>query len=81
MKKIRGILSTNNKRLKFCIAVLSLNFISFWLGMYFKADLTELGVGLAALNAPLYVYVLGETFRASKQSIDEPRNNESGPRV
>lgn len=70
MEKLKGILSNNHKRLKFCIGVLSVNFISFWLGMYFQADLTELGVGLAALNSPLYVYVLGETYRPSKHPED-----------
>ena len=74
MSKLKGLLSNNNKRLKFCIVVLGINFISFWLGMYFQSDLTELGVGLAALNSPLYVYILGETYRPSV-------NNERNPEV
>jgi len=48
------------------IVFLMLNFILFAVGMYFKVDLTSLGTGLSLVNAPLYVYILGETFRKSE---------------
>lgn len=54
-----------SKRLRFSIAVIIANFIIGTIGIYQNADLQALGVFLALSNAPLYTYVLGDTFRAS----------------
>ncbi len=57
---------TPRTRLKFSIAVICVNFILGIIGMLLGADLTALGVFLAMSNAPLYVYVLGESFSPTK---------------
>jgi len=54
---------TPRTRLKFSIAVIVANFILGIIGMILGADLTALGVFLSLSNAPLYVYVLGESLR------------------
>jgi hypothetical protein len=55
----------NSKRLKYASRVLLANFALFVIGMILKSDLSDLGTGLSLINAPLYVYILGETFRKS----------------
>ena len=60
-----------SKRLRIVITALVLNFIIFGFGVFKGADLSDLGIGLAALNAPLYAYVLSETWKPSKQNKDE----------
>ena len=55
-----------SKRLRFSIAVIVANFMLFSFGVYHGADLGDLGVGLAMINSPLYAYILGDTYRASK---------------
>ena len=53
-------------RLKFSICVIIANFLIGIIGMILGADLTSLGVFLSMANAPLYVYVLGQSFAPSK---------------
>jgi len=36
------------------------------IGLLLKTDITSLGTGLALLNSPLYVYILGQSIRPSK---------------
>jgi hypothetical protein len=55
--------SKRNKAMKI---VLLLNFATFWIGMFKGIDLTQLGVGLAAINTPVFAYMWGETNRPSK---------------
>lgn len=54
------------KRFRVAVSALGINFAIFILGIFKGVDLSELGVGLAALNAPIYMYILGETYRPSK---------------
>lgn len=54
-----------SKRLRFSVAVIIANFVIGLVGIFQGADLQALGVFLAMSNAPLYAYVLGDTFRAS----------------
>jgi uncharacterized membrane protein YkgB len=54
-----------SKRAKVSLIVLGLNFVTFWLGMYLKSDLNNLGIGLMTINGPLLVYILGESYRPS----------------
>lgn len=56
---------SKSKRMKLSMLVISLNFITFWIGIYFKLDLNNLGVGLMTINAPLLAYIMGETYRPS----------------
>lgn len=57
---------TPRTRLKFSIAVIIANFILGIMGMFLGSDLTALGVFLAMSNAPLYVYVLGESLKPTR---------------
>lgn len=59
-------LPTENKRIKSAWVVFGINVILFTLGMFKQVGLTDLGVGLAAANMPVLVYILGESFRPSK---------------
>jgi len=63
MKKI-----SKSKRLSSSSIVLAANFAIFLYGIYKGADLQGLGTGLAMLNAPLYMYLWGETSRPSGKS-------------
>ncbi len=61
-----------SKRLRFSVWVIIANFAIGVLGILKGTDLQALGVFLALSNAPLYAYVLGDSFRASKLSdIDQ----------
>jgi hypothetical protein len=53
-------------RLRFSIGVIIANFVLGIVGMLLGADLTALGVFLGLANAPLYAYVLGESFAPTK---------------
>lgn len=59
------------KRLKSAWIVLGLNLALFTLGIIKGAELTDLGAGLAMVNAPVLVYILGETFRPSIKKEEE----------
>ena len=54
-----------SKRLRFTIAIIVLNFLIGLYGISQGADLTALGTFLALANTPLYVYILGDSFRPS----------------
>lgn len=58
------------KRLKSAWIVLGLNMTLFGLGIIKGAGLTDLGAGLAMVNAPVLIYILGESFRPSKIDKD-----------
>ena len=59
-----------SKRMKSMTIVLIVNFLIFAYGIYKGVDLMALGTGLAALNAPLYMYLWGETSRPSGTNKD-----------
>jgi len=54
-----------SKRLRFSVIVIIVNFIIGAFGIYHNTDLQALGMFLAMSNAPLYAYVLGDTYRPS----------------
>ena len=60
-----------SKRWRATISFLILNFITFWVAMFKGISLTEVGVGLAALNVPLYGYLWAESTRPSEVKITE----------
>jgi len=66
MKKLMG----KSKRLSSSSIVLAANFAIFLYGIYKGADLQGLGTGLAMLNAPLYMYLWGETSRPSSKASE-----------
>ncbi len=68
MKKV-----TKSKRLGTSTIVLAANFLIFLYGISKGADLQGLGTGLAMLNAPLYVYLWGETSRPSSKASEVPQ--------
>ena len=57
---------SRSKRLWIVAGALFLNFATVWFGIHKGVDLTALGTCLAMINAPLYVYVFGESWRPSK---------------
>lgn len=61
---------TKNKRLKIVLTALTINFLTVWAGMHFGTDLIALGTCLMMINSPLFVYILGETYRPSKEEKD-----------
>ena len=63
---------TKSKRLKFTIFSIVVNFGVFVYGIASGSDLSDLGIGLAALNGPLDMYLWGETTRPSKKT-NEPK--------
>ena len=60
-----------SKRLRFSVAVIIANFVMGVFGIYYGADLGDLGMFLALSNTPLYVYILGDTFRPSNNKKHE----------
>lgn len=59
--------------MKITLVILFCNFSLFTLGIFKGSDLSDLGLGLAALNAPLIAWIIGETIRPTK-SINQPIN-------
>ena len=57
-----------SKRLRFSIAVIIANFVMGVFGIYYGADLGDFGMFLALSNTPLYVYILGDTYRPSRKT-------------
>jgi uncharacterized membrane protein YgcG len=62
----KSLLKDPSTRLRFSIWVIFANFILGVVCMILGGDLTALGVFLSMANSPLYVYVLGRTFRPSQ---------------
>ena len=65
----------NSKRWRATLVFLGLNFVTFWLALYKgNVSMSEVGIGLAALNAPLYGYLFAETWRPSntQKAIQTP---------
>ncbi len=56
-----------SRRFRVAVSSLAINFLIFILGIYKGVDLSDLGIGLAALNSPVYVYIFGETNRPSEK--------------
>jgi hypothetical protein len=56
----------NSKRLRFASIAVGVNIGVFLFGIYYGADLTALGTGLSMANMPVYVYILGDSFRPSE---------------
>ena len=54
-----------SKRLRFSIAVIIANFIIGVIGILYGANLLTLGAFLSLSNSPLYIYVLGDSYRPS----------------
>lgn len=56
-----------SKRLRFAAIGFATNIIVVLFGMYFGSDLVALGTCLTMVNTPIYVYILGDSFRPSEQ--------------
>jgi hypothetical protein len=56
----------NSKRLRFASVAFSVNIGVVLFGIYFGAELVALGTCLSLVNAPVYVYILGDSFRPSE---------------
>jgi hypothetical protein len=72
---------TPRTRLKFSICVIIANFLMGVIGILLGTDLTALGVFLAMANAPLYAYVLGQSFSPTKipdTYFNQPHNGSGG---
>ena len=75
MRIINYFTPSSQSRTKLTIACLLLNYLIVMYGAYKGADLSDLGTGLALLNSPLYVYVLGQSIRPSKIDDNEKIKN------
>ena len=73
-----SLIKNESTRLRFSVWVIIFNFIMGIVGMYLGSDLTSLGVFLAMSNAPLYVYVLGRSFRPAQISEEYFKHPSSG---
>jgi len=73
MKLLQGFIPNGRSRAKLTIACLIANFAIAIVGIILKSDMSDIGTGLALLNAPLYTYILGQSIRPSK--IEEVDNN------
>lgn len=80
-QKNDSLFSNPSTRLRFSIWVIIANFLAGVIGMVLGTDLTALGVFLSLSNAPLYVYVLGRSFRPSQvpdQYYNQPHTGSGG---
>jgi hypothetical protein len=80
-KEKKSLFKSPRTRLKFSVWVIIANFVLGMIGMLLGADLTALGVFLAMSNAPLYVYVLGDSFRPSAvpdKYFEQPHSGAGG---
>lgn len=76
MKLLERITPNSHSRLKITLGCLIANYIIVLIGMFKGVDLSDLGIGLAALNGPLYVYIYGQSVRPSKlENVIEDNNN------
>jgi hypothetical protein len=71
MKLLDKFIPDKKTRLKLTICSLIANFIIVVIGLLHEASITDLGTGLALLNAPLYAFLLAETIRPSMPVVDE----------
>ena len=67
---------TKLKRLKSAWIVFSVNMLLFLIGILKGAQLMDLGGGIALVDAPIFVYIFGETFRPSVVSKDNNINKD-----
>lgn len=73
MKFLNNFVPNGKTRAKITVSCLIANFSIVVLGLFLKADISDLGTGLALINGPLYVYILGQSIRPSK--VTEENNN------
>lgn len=60
-----------SKRLRSAWILFGIDTMLFVLGIFKGANLSELGTGLALVDTPLLVYILGESIRPSKDVIKQ----------
>lgn len=56
------------KRLKIAIVFAIINVVIFIFGIQKGVDLSALGTGLSLINAPIYAFILGDSFRPSNKT-------------
>lgn len=79
-----SLFKNKSTRLRFSLYVIGINFILGIIGMIVGTDLTSLGVFLSLSNTPLYVYVLGASFRPStipKNYYDQSHSGSGGLKI
>ena len=65
MSPLKYIKPDKHTRMSITLGCLVLNYLIVMFGIFQGSDLSDLGTGLALLNAPLYVYVIGQSIRPS----------------
>ena len=69
MNRFHKLMHVEQKRMKVAMMAMAINYVLFAYGIHKGIDLTDLGSGLAMTNAPILVWVLGETFRPTQKPI------------
>lgn len=75
MKIFNNFVPNGRSRAKLTLVCLALNYIIVTVGIIKGSDLSDLGTGLALLNAPLYAYILAQSIRPSKVQVDDNNLN------
>ena len=71
MTFVDRIVPTKQTRLKLTIICLIINYAIILYALHKGGiTITDIGTGLALLNAPLYGYILGQTFKPDRQPIE-----------
>lgn len=64
------LIKSKSTRLRFSVYVIIANFLFGIFGIFMKVDLVSLGTFLSLVNSPLYIYVIGRSYRGeSKKEI------------
>ena len=66
MNLFNNFVPNGKSRAKLTILCLATNYLIVVVGLFLKSDISDLGTGLALLNSPLYIYILGQSIRPSK---------------
>lgn len=66
----RNLLKNPSTRLRFSIYVIIANFIIGILAMFLKLDIVAVGTFLSMCNSPLYIYILGRSYRGETKETE-----------
>lgn len=64
------LIKNRSTRLRFAIYVIIANFAFGIFGVLFGVNLVSLGTFLSLSNAPLYIYILGRSYRGENGSVE-----------
>ena len=79
MSLVKSILPSEQRRMKLSLLSMLINYALFTIGIFKGVDFSDLGAGLAMVNAPILTFLIGESIRPTGYTSTQTTTKTTAP--